>query len=34
MTGGRIVETARLLGISRTTLCEKMRRLGLGPSSV
>ncbi len=33
LTGGRIIETARLLGVSRTTLWEKMRRLGLGPSS-
>lgn len=28
-TGGRIAETARLLGISRTTLWEKMRRYGI-----
>ena len=28
-TGGQIIETARLLGISRTTLWEKMKRLGI-----
>ena len=28
-TNGRLIETARLLGVSRTTLWEKMRRLGL-----
>jgi transcriptional regulator of acetoin/glycerol metabolism len=29
MTGGEIIATAKALGISRTTLWEKMRRLGL-----
>ena len=29
-TGGHIIEAAKLLGVSRTTLWEKMRRLGLG----
>ena len=29
-TGGHILETARHLGISRTTLWEKMRRYGVG----
>ncbi len=28
-TGGQVQETARLLGVSRTTLWEKMKRLGL-----
>ena len=28
-TDGQIIEAAKLLGISRTTLWEKMRRLGL-----
>ena len=28
-TGGEIGQAARLLGISRTTLWEKMRRLGI-----
>jgi transcriptional regulator of acetoin/glycerol metabolism len=28
-TGGQIIETARLLGIARTTLWEKMKRLGI-----
>ncbi len=29
MTDGQIAETARMLGISRTTLWEKMSRLGI-----
>jgi transcriptional regulator of acetoin/glycerol metabolism len=29
-TGGHILEAARHLGISRTTLWEKMRRYGVG----
>jgi transcriptional regulator of acetoin/glycerol metabolism len=29
LTGGEIMPTAKALGISRTTLWEKMRRLGL-----
>lgn len=30
-TDGQIIKAADLLGVSRTTLWEKMRRLGLGP---
>jgi DNA-binding NtrC family response regulator len=30
LTGGEIIPAARALGISRTTLWEKMRRLGIG----
>jgi DNA-binding NtrC family response regulator len=32
-TGGQLKKTAELLGISRTTLWEKMRRLGLAPEN-
>jgi DNA-binding NtrC family response regulator len=31
---GRIAETCRLLGISRNTLRERMRRYGLGPAGL
>jgi DNA-binding NtrC family response regulator len=29
MTGGHIIEAAKLLGVSRTTMWDKMRRLGI-----
>lgn len=34
LTGGQIIETAKLLGVSRTTLWDKMRRLGLSGETV
>lgn len=33
LTGGEIIPAAKALGIGRTTLWEKMRRLGLNPDS-
>lgn len=33
LTGGEIIPAAKVLGIGRTTLWEKMRRLGLNPES-
>lgn len=34
LKGGQIIETAKLLGVSRTTLWDKMRRLGLSGETV
>jgi DNA-binding NtrC family response regulator len=31
-TDGRVAKAAELLGVSRTTLWEKMRRIGLTPA--